>query len=1027
METAGTTNATISVEGNSIFTNNFGDGVQVVTLTGSTGTINVTVKNSTFSNANVNGNGGIFFAPFGGPVTFNFDVDSNSFNDIMRPITNLGAINVTDGDLDGSGPTVNGQIRNNTLTNIVGSRGISVVADTFAGPLDLTINNNNIDRLGSTTKHAIFTDVRNNVTNADVRVTNNDIGQNPAPAPAGTLWTAGNGTAEAVLVQCQNTASVNGLLSGNIVDANALLEVMRVRAINSCTNNATVTGNDLNDTNGTHIEFAAATGTGAVVGGNICLNISGNTLPAAGVGVIQINENAAPGQINVTQASAAAVAAANSGATVTVAGSPTFGAPACTQPSAPETVIDEIPGPGGDSHSPGGDVSTPGAPAPQTAVAANNDSLTSRPFISSPRTLASQARGSAAGQTTVVRPAPVERSAAKNVSRTPPKPADDPPGATPPVVTPGGCNPTPGGGGPACTTLTWNIGTLPAGRSVTITFQVQVENPYSGPPQVSNQGSISFGGGGGPVLTDDPSVGGGADPTLTPIATPPDAFIRNARAAEPASGSRPMLFTLALSAPATQSITINYATAAGGINPATAGTDYTAVVGGSTTFLVGQQMKTVSVDILADSDNAETDETFLVNITADPAQANVVVGQGIGIITPGNAAGTVLISEFRTVGPGAGNDPNDDFVEIYNNTDTPLTVASSDGSPGFGLYMMGVGSCDATPVLVGTIPNGTVIPARGHFLFVGATYSLASYAAGDATLTANIDTNANIALFSTTNVLNISSFNSLDGVGEGTNTTNLCALLAEGTNLPGLTTNLTALGQHSFFRTICNQSTPTCPTAGNPKDTNDNTADFTFVDTNGISAGSGQRLGAPGPENLASPIRRDPTIGAVLLDASVAGAQPPNRVRDLTSDPGNNSTFGTMSIRRRFVNNTGAPVTRLRVRIIDMSTFPAPSPAGTADLRARTSPLVVVMGINDTATCSASGAGPPPCTVNVQGTTVETPPAQPQGGGIHSSLAAGTITVGTPLAPGASVNLQFLLGVQATGSFKFFFIVEALP
>ena len=32
-----------------------------------------------------------------------------------------------------------------------------------------------------------------------------------------------------------------------------------------------------------------------------------------------------------------------------------------------------------------------------------------------------------------------------------------------------------------------------------------------------------------------------------------------------------------------------------------------------------------------------------------------------------------------------------------------------------------------------------------------------------------------------------------------------------------------------------------------------------------------------------------------------------------------------------------------------------------------------------------------------------------------------------PLAPGQSINLQFLLGVQKTGSFKFFFNIEALP
>ena len=42
-------------------------------------------------------------------------------------------------------------------------------------------------------------------------------------------------------------------------------------------------------------------------------------------------------------------------------------------------------------------------------------------------------------------------------------------------------------------------------------------------------------------------------------------------------------------------------------------------------------------------------------------------------------------------------------------------------------------------------------------------------------------------------------------------------------------------------------------------------------------------------------------------------------------------------------------------------------------------------------------------------------------------MADGTITLGTPLANGASANLQFLLGVQTTGKFRFLIIVEALP
>jgi hypothetical protein len=65
--------------------------------------------------------------------------------------------------------------------------------------------------------------------------------------------------------------------------------------------------------------------------------------------------------------------------------------------------------------------------------------------------------------------------------------------------------------------------------------------------------------------------------------------------------------------------------------------------------------------------------------------------------------------------------------------------------------------------------------------------------------------------------------------------------------------------------------------------------------------------------------------------------------------------------------------------------------------------------------------------VTVQGTVLEQPPNQPLAGAQNSTMGAATINLGSPLAPGASINLQFLLGVEKTGSFKFFFNVEALP
>jgi hypothetical protein len=115
-------------------------------------------------------------------------------------------------------------------------------------------------------------------------------------------------------------------------------------------------------------------------------------------------------------------------------------------------------------------------------------------------------------------------------------------------------------------------------------------------------------------------------------------------------------------------------------------------------------------------------------------------------------------------------------------------------------------------------------------------------------------------------------------------------------------------------------------------------------------------------------------------------------------------------------------VTLLRFRIIDITTFPVPS--GLADLRLRTSTNVIVSGINDTATCTAAGFTAP-CTVTVLGTTLQTPPSQPNGGGFNSSMSV-AIPGGT-LANGASIDVQFLLGIQQTGNFKFYINVEALP
>jgi hypothetical protein len=370
-------------------------------------------------------------------------------------------------------------------------------------------------------------------------------------------------------------------------------------------------------------------------------------------------------------------------------------------------------------------------------------------------------------------------------------------------------------------------------------------------------------------------------------------------------------------------------------------------------------------------------------------------------------AGQLRISEFRLNGPFG---VNDEFIEIYNNIGSPHTVVAASGT-GYG-----IAASDGTTRC--TIPNGTVIPAGGHYLCTHNTsYSLGPYATGNATYATGIPDNAGIALFNNnTGGGSYTLANRLDAVGS-TSETN--TLYKEGTGYPALSPFSI---DYSWKRDDCGKGGAVnllgpC-TITTPKDTDNNAADFYFVDTNGTSAGGGQRLGAPGPENLSSPVLRNATIPATLLDVCVASSAAPNRVRDFTSDPANNSTFGTLDIRRTFTNNSGGNVTRLRFRVIDLDTFPAAS--GFADLRPRTStPIVVTV---DRPPCATGTSN-----VTVQGTTLEEPPFQINGGGFNSSLGAGTVTLGTPMANGASIDIRFLLGIQQTGSFRFYLNIEALP
>ena len=127
--------------------------------------------------------------------------------------------------------------------------------------------------------------------------------------------------------------------------------------------------------------------------------------------------------------------------------------------------------------------------------------------------------------------------------------------------------------------------------------------------------------------------------------------------------------------------------------------------------------------------------------------------------------------------------------------------------------------------------------------------------------------------------------------------------------------------------------------------------------------------------------------------------------------PGVPNDYGTLSIQRRFTNPGGAPITRLRFRITEITTLGSPAAIASpqADLRVLSSTGVVTNSAGEVVTTAT-------------GLTLET--TGPLYGGLNS-----TLTVALPggaLAPGNSINVQFLLGVQEQGNFIFFVNVEAL-
>jgi hypothetical protein len=134
---------------------------------------------------------------------------------------------------------------------------------------------------------------------------------------------------------------------------------------------------------------------------------------------------------------------------------------------------------------------------------------------------------------------------------------------------------------------------------------------------------------------------------------PPTIGIENLSIGEGNAGQRTAVFRLVLSQASGKAVKVNYATAAGTTNPATAGNDFVAVAPTQITFNVGQTVTLARVLIKGDL-LTEPDETFLVNLSA-PINGTLADNQATGTILNDDSDPALSIDDVEIIeGPAQG-------------------------------------------------------------------------------------------------------------------------------------------------------------------------------------------------------------------------------------------------------------------------------------------------------------------------------------------------------------------------------------
>jgi hypothetical protein len=229
-------------------------------------------------------------------------------------------------------------------------------------------------------------------------------------------------------------------------------------------------------------------------------------------------------------------------------------------------------------------------------------------------------------------------------------------------------------------TLTFN----PGQTSITVPVSVLGDTLYEGNEtfnlnlSLPVNATINRGTGTATIIDDD-------QPTLT---------VSDASVAEGNSGLTAMTFTVALSPASTQTVTVNYSTAAG---TATAGSDYQ-TTSGTLTFAPGQTSKTVTVNVYGDT-AVEANETFTLNLSGVTGNATIGRSQATGTIVNDDVPTITILNQGIYEGSSGSATAN---FAVYLSAASPQTVtvnyATADGTATAGSdYAVGSGTLTFTP------------------------------------------------------------------------------------------------------------------------------------------------------------------------------------------------------------------------------------------------------------------------------------------------------------------------------------------